>query len=110
MIEKLAENPNSDALAWLLEMELIQNPNVLNAIILNVFKTVRGLKDAEFVIDTRQKKLLIYLELKKFHEWFFKKDVEDQILEMLNQTLPNFKFRVVFDRTILEKAIKLAKQ
>jgi hypothetical protein len=107
MIEKLEANPMSGALGWLLEMELVQNPTVLNSIILNIFKTVRSLKDAEFVVDTKEKKILVYLELSRWDMWFHKNEISDKVMELLDQALPTFKKRIIHDKSILEKAIKI---
>ncbi len=97
----------SGALGWLLEMELVQNPTVLNSIILNIFKTVRDLKNAEFVVDTKEKKILVYLEISRWNTWFHKERISDKTMELLDQALPTFKKRIVFDKTILEKAVKI---
>jgi hypothetical protein len=107
MMEELQNNPNAAALGWLLEMELVQNPYMLNSIVLNVFRMLKGVKDAEFVIDTNEKKLLIFLELTWWSRRFRAKKVEVQALELLDQVLPGFKKRVVFEKVILEKALKL---
>jgi hypothetical protein len=104
------DNATPEALAWLLEMELVSTPYVLNSIILNIFASVRGIKDAEFVIDERQKKILVYLKLNWFYEKFKSRGVEAQVIEMLDQILPSFKKRVVFERRILDKALDIMKK
>lgn len=103
-------NPNSEALQWLLEMELVNNPRVLNSIILNVFRIVKGVKDADFIIDTQNKKLLIYLELTWFYRKFRQTEVGERVGTMIEQALPTFQTRVVFDRTILNKALDIMKK
>lgn len=107
MIEKLEDNPNAEALSWLLEMELVSSPYVLNSLILNIFSLVKGVKDAEFVIDERQKKLLVYLKLSWFSQRFRAKRTEDKVMNLLDQALPSFQKRIVFDRTVLEKAMAI---
>ncbi len=109
MIDKLQDSPNSEALSWLLEMELVNSPYVLNSLILNMFRTIKGIKDVEFVIDERQKKLLIYLKLSWFYQRFKSKQVQESVNDMVEQILPAFKRRVVFDRAILEKSIDIMK-
>lgn len=106
-MEKSLDNPNPEALGWLLEMELVATPYVLNSIILNIFASIKGIKNAEFVIDERQRKLLVYLKLNWFHERFRAKSVEEQVMEMLDQILPSFRKRIVFKREILEKALEI---
>jgi len=109
VLEKLDNNSSSAALSWMVEMELVTNPNVLNAMVLNIFRMVRGVKDAQFVIDTTDKKILIYLELTRWSAWFHKGKAESEVTELIDQVLPAFKKRVVFDKTILEKALQLLK-
>jgi hypothetical protein len=108
-MEKQQDNPNPEALSWLLEMEMVSSPYVLNSIILNIFAQVKAIKDAEFVIDENRKAILIYLKLGWFHQKFKSKEIEGQVTEMLDQILPTFRKRVVFDRTILEKALVIMK-
>lgn len=107
MIEKLADSPNGEALSWLLEMELVSSPYVLNSIILNMMTALKGVRDVELVIDEKQKKILIYLELNWYHARFKAAQVEAQAGELIQQILPSFKRRIIFNREILEKSLKL---
>ena len=105
MIHKLEENPQTGALSWLMEMELVSNPAVLNALIANIAGAVLGVKDVQFVIDTRSKKLLVYVKLSWFYDFFYKKATIDQVTELFEQVLPSFKKRVTLDIDILNKAL-----
>ena len=58
------QNPQAGALTWLLDIELVSNPVVLNAVIANIAASVRGVNDIQFVIDTNRRKFLIYVEVK----------------------------------------------
>ena len=109
MIEKLETSPpaSASALGWLVEHELVNSPSLLNAMILNVYKLSKGITDVQFVIDAPSKKLLIYLEVTRWTRWFHLKDTEQAAMEVLDQALPSYKKRVVFDRSILNKAIEL---
>lgn len=108
MIEKLSDNPNPEALSWLLEMELVSSPYVLNSLILNMIVPIKGIKDVQLVIDEKRKKILIYLELRWWEKRFHAKKIEQQINDIIEQTLPSFKKRVIFDKVLLEKAVKIA--
>lgn len=108
MIEKLSNDPNAEALTWLFEMEMVNNPYVLNSLVLNLMAGIKGVKDIELVIDEKQKKILVFLKLRWFYDKFKKKPVEDKAKELLEQILPSFKKRVIFDRKILEKALKVS--
>jgi hypothetical protein len=107
MIREFKENPSAEALSWLFEMEMLNNPTVLNSVVLNVFKLTKGIVDAEFVVDMNDKKLLVYLELNFWHKHFKKAQVQAQVLDMLDTVIPSFKKRVVYDKEILEKAINI---
>lgn len=104
-MREFKENPSAEALTWLLEMEMLTNPTVLNSVVLNIFKLTKGITDAQFVVDTNDKKLLVYLELDFWHRNFKKQKVADEVLDMLDQSIPSFKKRVVFDKQILNRAL-----
>lgn len=107
MIEKLDENPQAGAINWLLQMELATNPAVLNTLIANIVATTRGVKDVQLVIDESNLKILIYVELTRFHSWFFKEDIEVKLNDMFEQILPSYKKRITFDKILLERALRL---
>ena len=104
---KLEANTSSEALAWLAEMDLVTNPAMLNNMILNLLVGVPGVKDANLVIDTQNKKMLIYLELGWFAIRFKAKVIDLHVNDIIKQVLPSWRLRVIFDRTILEKALAL---
>ena len=109
MIDKLLENPQGNALGWLLEMEMVSNPMVLNSIIMNIMASIRGIKDLQLVVDSNKKQLLIFIELTKFGRWFFRRKIQEQLSDLLEQILPSFEKKVTFDRVFLERAIKIMK-
>lgn len=110
MIDELTGNPQAQAMSWLVEMEVVSNPNVLNAMVMNIAGAVKGVKDIQFVIDNQRKKLLIFVELKKWDEFFHKKRICEQLGEMFEQIFPSFEKRVTFDRVLLDRAIKIIKE
>ena len=102
-------NPQASALRWLLEMEIVSDPNVFNGLILNLFRISKKIKDIEIVTDTRDKKLLIYVDL-QLNRWFKdrqKERIQHMIENIVSDALPSYERRVVFDRNILEKALEL---
>ena len=107
MLEPMDKNPQPEAVAWLMEMELVGNPTVLNNLILNILVGIPGVKDANLVVDTNNKKILIFLVLSWFSAKFKSKAIAVQVNDIISQVLPAWRLRVVFDRTILEKALKL---
>lgn len=101
------ENPQAGAIKWLFEMELIQNPHVLNTLIMNIAAAIKGIRDIQFVVDSNRKKILIFLELTKWANWFYKDKIYGQVIEIFDESMPSFEKRVTFDREILSKAIKM---
>ena len=107
MIEQLETNPQADASAWLMDMDLVNNPAALNALLLNILVGFKGVKDAQLVIDTNNKKILVFLELSWYYARFKFKETSLQVTDIISQALPAWRFRVTYDRTILAKAVAL---
>jgi len=95
---------HAEALGWLLEMEVIDNPYVLNSIILNSFKNIKGLKDIQLLIDKPKKRVLVYLELKYLYKIFKENSIIQHTEEMLQQVLPSYRFRIITDLALFNKA------
>jgi hypothetical protein len=109
MIESLEDNPQGAALSWLLEMEVVANPMVLDTLIMNIGASVKGIQDLQFVIDEKNKKILVYVEPTKYYGRFFKRQILTQVTEMISQILPSFEKRVTLNRDLLDRAIKILK-
>lgn len=103
------QNPQANALKWLLEMEMMADPNIFNSIVLNIFRVSKYIKDVQFITDNPRKKLLIYIEIDV--GWFFKKSrtekLKQALEELLGEILPSYKKRIVFDEHIFTAALKL---
>jgi hypothetical protein len=99
-----------EGLSWLLELQLLQNPELLNAIVLNIFKLSNRVKNLEFLADQNNKRLLIWLELDWLGKNFHKKNIERSVMEMLVSVIPNFKIRVCYDRVLFDKAVKTVEE
>ena len=95
----------SQATSWLLEMELLGNDYMKNALILNLYKLSDYIKDVQVLADQNERKMLVYLKLSGFGMMFKKKQVASQVLDMLQGALPNFQFRVIFDLELFTKAV-----
>lgn len=97
----------SEGTQWLLNLGLIDNPFMKNALIFNILKVSNRIKNTELFIDTTNKKMLIYLEI----DWWArltrqKRSLAEEVFEMLSEALPGYEFRVVYNKAILEKAIE----
>lgn len=94
----------SEALGWLIEMERLQDPATLNALVLNTFKVDRGIKNTEFIVDEKAKKLLVFVELSWWARKFRARLIREQVESMLTEILPSYRLRVTSDAEILAKA------
>ena len=101
------ESTISEGLKWLLELEMLQDPNVHNAIILNIFKVSRHIKDVQLVIDSDRKRMLVYIEVSRIGRWFYLKNIFMEVESMLKDTLPSYVFRITNDSKVLQRAIEL---
>lgn len=96
-----------NSLKWLFEMELISNPQAINNIKLNIFLVSSYVKDVEMLVDTEKKSMLIYVKLSWWCQKFHKKQVITDVFTMIEQLVPNYRFRITDDVTILNQALKL---
>jgi len=90
---------------WLLELELLDNGHIKNALIANVYKISTHIRDVEILIDQVDRKMLIYLELSAFGKLFQRKKLSSMVLDMLQEVLPAYQFRVIFDKVLFVRAL-----
>jgi hypothetical protein len=95
---------------WLLEMEILNNPQVENTILLNIYRVSPFIKHVQLVCDMYQKKLLVYLELSWFGRTFLKVSISNAVIDTLKQALSSFQVRVIYDKQILDKSLKNAQK
>jgi len=109
MAEKLEilDDSSGNALKWLLELEQVTNPHFNHALILNIFKIHKSIKDAQVITDSNHKRMLVFLELSWFGNRFKKRGIQEQVLNMLNEILPSYNFRIVFNLEVFQKALGL---
>jgi len=99
-----------NALSWFFENGIINKP-VLNTIYLNIFNFSTRIKDVEILVCENTKSMMIYIEF----DWLCKllksyKKIIPDLLDELNKNLPQFRIRVVLERSLLEKAQEIAKK
>jgi hypothetical protein len=94
------------ATRWALEMEVLNIPHMKSALILNIFKVSKYIDDAELLIDESAKKMLIYLKLRGFGRLFKTREISSRVLNMLQEVLPSFQFRLTLDHELFVKAVK----
>lgn len=97
----------NSGMRWLFEHELLGSAAAQEAIWWNVALQSTAIKNTEPLIDQFNKKMLIYVELKWWGFLKNKKNLSENIINVLQQALPAYSFRVVFDRHTLDKAKEL---
>lgn len=99
-----------EGMKWLMEMELLDDPQAINTIKLNILALSRNIKEVELLIYRDQKSMLVLLDLSWIGRKFFKKRIFGEVYDILQQLLPTFRFRVVDDPKIMELSIARVKQ
>lgn len=97
------------ALKWLYELELIDDPQLINNLKGNLFSISPHVSEVEFIASYQNKQMLIWLELTWIGRVFLKERILTAATERVNALLPNFKVRVVTDRAILDLAVSKVK-
>lgn len=100
----------SNALKWLMEIEASSDPNFLNALLLNIFRVSKRIKDVQVVMDPQKKKILIWLELDWLGRKFFQRKTLEAVGALIIDALPTYSYRVILDKTILDKAVELTQR
>lgn len=97
------------SLKFLYEMELVDDPQLINNMKLNVFSISGCINDVEFLSSYLHKSMLVYIELNWLGRTFLKKRIESGVTDRVQQLLPNFKFRVTTEKRILDMALEKVK-
>jgi len=97
-------------LKWLYEMELLNSPQLINNLKLNILTQDSTIKDVELLIDQNSKAILIYIKLSWWGKVFRKDRIFVSIEDLITQLLPTYRKRVIHERWIFDLAIKKAKQ
>lgn len=102
-------------LKWMFEMELLddKNPAPINVLKMNVLSVSPRIREVEFLIFREGRQMLVLLDLSWIMRRFFKRKVSQisrDVQEILQQLLPNFKFRVTSDPKIMEMAVANVKK
>ena len=98
-------------LKWLYEMELLDDPQLINNMKLNIMDASDfRVKEVEFVMAQSQQKALIWIKVGWITKVFKLRRTCGAIHERLSQLLPTYQFRIVTDRSILELAITKLKK
>lgn len=92
------------ALKYLYEMELVDDPQLINNLKMNIMMASKHIREVEFIASYHRKQMLVWIELNWWGRKFLKSRIKADVYEVLTQLLPNFSFRVTEDYSILELA------
>ena len=100
---------NAQALTWLFEMEMINDPQLKFNLYQNVYICDKRIRDCKIFITpsfTYQKGILIWIKVSWLCRLFKykKKEIEYNINSVMNGLLPSFKIRIIYDEKILALA------
>lgn len=97
-------------LNWLLEHQLLDDPQIMNHLALNVLSISKSIINVEFLLSRDHRQLLIYLELSWLGRTFNKDKLFEETQLILSQMLPTFKLRVINDPKIFKMALDKVKK
>jgi hypothetical protein len=96
-------------LKFLYEMELVDDPQLINNLKLNAFAVSQHVRDIELLSSYHHKSMLIWVDLSWFGRKFLEKRITTEIADRVQQLLPKFKFRVTTDRKIFDLSVEKVK-
>lgn len=105
--QNIREELISSGFSWLFEMEFLESKAAQDALALNLYSCSRAINDLEILIDQNTQSMLIWVKMKWWGKLLFKRrEVEENVSDLIRQVLPSFRFRIVFDKWILNLAIQ----
>lgn len=99
-----------EGVRWLFELGLVNSPAAQNTLMIVTHAASKHVRFVEFVIDQNSRKCLVYLKLGFWANLFRRQEVAGDVLAALSKHLPSFALRVVYDKAIFEKALKVAQR
>jgi len=99
-----------EAIKWLFELELLDHPQLINNLKLNILSVSGRIKEVELLIYREKKAMLVLLELSWLGRKFYKKEIMANVSDLLGQMLPSFRFRITDDPEIMRLATEQVKK
>lgn len=99
-----------EGMKWLMELELLNDPQAINNIKLNIMITSNRIKEVELLIYRENRSMLVLLDLTWIGRKFFKQRIFAEVQDILTQMLPSFQFRVTDNPEIMKLAIERVKK
>ena len=95
-----------ESLKWMISLGLLNDPQVKNHILLNIYNVDPRIKDVQMLMDLNKQKLLIHVDLSWWSRKFHQSTIIDNINIRLNEMIPNYQFRVINDLDLFNKALE----
>ena len=99
-----------EGMKWLVEMELLNHPQVINTIRFNILMVSKHIKEVELLMYRENKTMLVLLDMSWIGRKFLKTGILAEVEDVLTQLLPSFRFRVTQDPKIMELAVAKVKK
>lgn len=97
-------------LQWLKEMEIVDHPQFVNHLKLNILMVSKRIKEVELLVSRENKQILVYVDLTWLGRKFFKKTIFLETEDILAQLLPSFRFRVIDNPQLFNLAVEKIKK
>lgn len=94
-----------EGLKWLYEMQMLDHPQLINNLKLNILMVSKRIEEVELLISREHKAILVYLKLSWMGRKFYKESIFLETEEVLSQLLTTFKFRVIDDPKIFKMSL-----
>jgi hypothetical protein len=99
-------NFQHQGLKWIYEMELINSPQLINNLKLNILSVSESISETELLMSADHKAILVLLDLTWFGRVFKKREIFLEVEERIKQLLPSYRLRVIDDKELFKLAVK----
>jgi hypothetical protein len=96
-----------NGIKWLMELELLNSPQAINQLKMNILVVSKKIKEVELLIYRENKTMLVLLDLTWMGRKFSKGRIFAEVQDVLSQLLPSFRIRVIDDPKIMQLAVDL---
>jgi len=100
----------AQGLKWLYEMQLVGDTQLINNLKLNILSISKNIKEIEILTSSSHKAMLVYLELSFLGKLFYKKRLTIEVLDLLKNSLSQYRFRVTCDKLVFNQAVSNVKR
>lgn len=95
---------------WLADLQIVQDPQLLNNFKITVFMVSRHIKNIEVLAVTETKQVLVYLQLGWFGRKFYENTIFRKVKKIIPEYFKDYSFAVTTDIERFEKSLQLVKK